>query len=149
MLPVLARIGPITIGTHDFFTILGLLVGLSLYYRALRRERMLSSQIMLISVAAILGGAIGARLITGWEAIDKVQAAGLPLTYILTHGPKSIIGGLAGDEEQTVQYEGLADEPSGPELETPGPSVPVTGTVKLATPERPIGSSTNGSTANT
>jgi phosphatidylglycerol---prolipoprotein diacylglyceryl transferase len=96
MLPVLARIGPITIGTHDFFTVLGLLVGLALYYWALRRERMLSSQIMLISVAAILGGAIGARLITGWEAIGNVQAAGLPLTYILTHGPKSIIGGLAG-----------------------------------------------------
>ena len=96
MLPVLARIGPITIGTHDFFTILGLLVGLALYYRALRRERMLTSQIVLISGAAILGGAIGARLITGWEAIDNVQAAGLPITYVLTHGPKSIIGGLAG-----------------------------------------------------
>ena len=29
-----------------------------------------------------------------------------------------VIGGLAGDEEQTVQYEGLADEPRGAELET-------------------------------
>jgi phosphatidylglycerol:prolipoprotein diacylglycerol transferase len=96
MLPVLARIGPFTIGTHDFLTIVGLLVGLALYYWALRRERMLSSQIVLISVAAIVGGSIGARLITGWEAIDDVQAAGLPLTYVLTHGPKSIIGGLAG-----------------------------------------------------
>jgi prolipoprotein diacylglyceryltransferase len=96
MLPVLARIGPITIGTHDFFTILGLLVGLAFYYRVLRRERMLSTEIVLISAAAIIGGAIGARLITGWEAIDDVQAAGMPLTYVLTHGPKSIIGGLAG-----------------------------------------------------
>jgi phosphatidylglycerol:prolipoprotein diacylglycerol transferase len=96
MLPVLARIGPITIGTHDFFTVLGLLVGLAFYYRVLRREGVLGTQIVLISAAAIVGGAIGARLITGWEAIDDVQAAGLPLTYVLTHGPKSIIGGLAG-----------------------------------------------------
>src|SRR6185503_14667771 len=29
-----------------------------------------------------------------------------------------VIGGLAGDEEQTLQYEGLADEPSGVELDS-------------------------------
>jgi phosphatidylglycerol:prolipoprotein diacylglycerol transferase len=96
MLPVLARFGPLTIGTHDFFTILGLLAGFALYYRALRRDRILGGPIALISVAAVLGGALGARLITSWEILGDVQAAGLPLTYVLTHGPKSIIGGLAG-----------------------------------------------------
>jgi len=96
MLPVLARFGPITIGTHDFFTLLGLLAGFALYYRALRRDRILSPQITLISVAAVLGGALGARLITSWEILDDVNAANLPLTYVLTHGPKSILGGLAG-----------------------------------------------------
>lgn len=96
MLPVLARLGPITIGTHDFFTILGLLAGFALYYRALRRDGILSPQITLISVAAVFGGALGARLITSWEVFDDVQSAGLPLSYVLTHGPKSIIGGLAG-----------------------------------------------------
>ena len=96
MLPVLARLGPITIGTHDFLTMLGLLAGFALYYRALRRDRILSPQITLISIAAILGGAIGARFITSWEVLDDVNAANLPLTYVLTHGPKSILGGLAG-----------------------------------------------------
>ena len=96
MLPVLARLGPITIGTHDFFTLLGLAAGFALYYRALRRDRILGPQIALISVAAILGGALGARLITSWEILDDVNAAQLPLTYVLTHGPKSILGGLAG-----------------------------------------------------
>jgi prolipoprotein diacylglyceryltransferase len=96
MLPVLARLGPITIGTHDFFTIAGLLAGFAFYYRALRRDRLLSPQITLISVAAILGGALGARLITSWEILDDVNTAHLPLTYVLTHGPKSILGGLAG-----------------------------------------------------
>lgn len=96
MFPTLARLGPISIGTHDFFTVLGLLAGFALYYRALRRDRMLGSQITIISIAAILGGALGARLITSWEILDKVNTANLPLTYLLTHGPKSILGGLAG-----------------------------------------------------
>jgi len=96
MLPTLAEFGPITIGTHDVFTVLGLVVGMALYYRALRCDGALDSQIMTISLAAILGGVLGARLITSWEVIDEVQAAGLPFTYVVTHGPKSIIGGLAG-----------------------------------------------------
>ena len=96
MVPTLARLGPISIGTHDFFTVLGLFAGFALYYRALRRDRILGPQITLISIAAILGGALGARLITSWEILDDVNAANLPLTYVLTHGPKSIVGGLAG-----------------------------------------------------
>jgi prolipoprotein diacylglyceryltransferase len=96
MYPVLVQGGPIGIGTHDFFTLLGLAVGVGLYYRSLRRDHMLDPRIVTISVAAIIGGALGARLVTSWEVIDEVQAAGLPLTYVITHGPKSIIGGLAG-----------------------------------------------------
>ena len=55
MLPILARFGPITIGTHDFFTLLGLVAGFWLYYRHLRRETILDGRIALISVAAVLG----------------------------------------------------------------------------------------------
>ena len=96
MAPVLAQVGPFTLYTHDLFTLLGILAGLALYYRALRRDRILDGRIVLISLAAITGGAIGARLITSWEVIDEVSTAGLPLTYVITHGPRSIIGGLAG-----------------------------------------------------
>ncbi|HEX7196631.1 MAG TPA: prolipoprotein diacylglyceryl transferase family protein [Candidatus Limnocylindria bacterium] len=96
MAPILVQIGPVTLYTHDFFTIAGILAGLALYYRALRRDRVLDGRIVLISVAAIAGGAIGARLLTSWEVLDEVQAANLPLTYVITHGPRSIIGGLAG-----------------------------------------------------
>ena len=96
MLPVLFRAGPVTLYTHDAFTIVGILAGLVLYYRALRRDRILDQRIVLISVAALLGGAVGARLITSWEILDEANAAGLPLTYVVTHGPRSIIGGLAG-----------------------------------------------------
>lgn len=96
MTPILAEIGPLTLFTHDVFTLAGILAGLALYYRALRRDRMLDGRIVLISVAALAGGAIGARLITSWEILDEVAAADLPITYVVTHGPRSIIGGLAG-----------------------------------------------------
>ena len=96
MAPVLAQVGPFTLYTHDVFTILGVLAGLAFYYRALRRDRVLDRRIVLISLAAIVGGALGARVITSWEVIDEVSTAGLPLTYVITHGPRSIIGGLAG-----------------------------------------------------
>ena len=96
MTPVLAEIGPLTLFTHDVFTVAGVLAGLALYYRALRRDRVLDGRIVLISLAAVAGGAVGARLITSWEVLDEVTAADLPLTYVVTHGPRSIIGGLVG-----------------------------------------------------
>ena len=96
MIPVLVEIGPVTLMTHDVFTVAGVLAGLVLYYRALRRDRVLDGRIVLISLAAIAGGVIGARLITSWEILDEVTTAQLPLTYVVTHGPRSIIGGLAG-----------------------------------------------------
>jgi phosphatidylglycerol---prolipoprotein diacylglyceryl transferase len=96
MHPVLVEIGPFTIGTHDAFTLAGFAAGFVIYYRALRRDGLLDQRIVLISIAAILGGALGARLITGWEVADEVSAANLPITYVLTHGPRSILGGLAG-----------------------------------------------------
>ena len=95
MLPTV-ELGSVQVSTHDFFTMLGLLVGVVWYYRALHRDRLLEPRIVIISVAALLGGAVGAHLITSWEVADEVAQAGLPLTYVLTHGPKSILGGLAG-----------------------------------------------------
>jgi phosphatidylglycerol---prolipoprotein diacylglyceryl transferase len=95
MLPSLG-LGGVQLSTHDLFTMLGLFVGMAWYYRELQRERLFEPRIVVISVAALLGGAVGAHVLTSWEAADQVTRAGLPLTYVLTHGPKSILGGLAG-----------------------------------------------------
>ena len=95
MFPVV-EIGPLTFFTHDLFTVLGLAAGIALYWRALRRDGILDPRIVAISLVALAGGAIGARLLTSWEIIDEVQAANLPLTYVVTHGPRSIIGGIVG-----------------------------------------------------
>jgi prolipoprotein diacylglyceryltransferase len=92
----MGQLGPFTLYTHDFFTLIGFAAGFALYYRALRRDRVLDHRIVLISLAAFLGGALGARLATSWEVLDEVTANDLPITYLLTHGPRSIVGGLAG-----------------------------------------------------
>ena len=75
MAPILAQVGPLTLYTHDVFTVAGILAGLAIYYRALRRDDVLDGRIVLISIAAIAGGALGARLLTSWEVIDEVRAA--------------------------------------------------------------------------
>src|SRR6478736_8116914 len=66
MLPVLS-IGPFTVATHDAFSLIALAVGLALYYVALRRQGLLEPTIVTISAAAVVGGVLGARLITSWE----------------------------------------------------------------------------------
>jgi len=97
MHPVLFRLGPVIIYTHDFFTTLGLLAGLALYYYELKRREMLSWRIVVISVVAILGGGLGARTITAWEHLSYYKNFGsVPLSYLIAHSGKSIIGGIAG-----------------------------------------------------
>ena len=97
MHPVLGQIGPITILTHDAFTILALAVGLAIYYRELAGRGWLDGPIVWISLAAIVGGAIGARAITAWEHPDYYAAfANRPFTQIIEGSGKSIIGAVAG-----------------------------------------------------
>src|SRR4029077_8519667 len=38
MHPILVQLGPLTVMTHDAFTVLALTVGLAIYYRELRRR---------------------------------------------------------------------------------------------------------------
>ena len=97
MLPVLAELGPLRLVTHDVFTVLGLLAGLAIYYRELRRRGMLEHRIVLISMAVVLGGAFGARLITAWEHLDYYRMFGeAPFTWVIEHSGKSLIGAIAG-----------------------------------------------------
>jgi prolipoprotein diacylglyceryltransferase len=97
MVPTLGQIGPFVIGTHDTFTVLAIAVGLAVYYRELRRRGMLGPTIVWISLAAILGAAFGARLITAWEHPAYYAAfAEVPLTVAIEHSGKSLLGALAG-----------------------------------------------------
>jgi prolipoprotein diacylglyceryltransferase len=99
MYPSLVQAGPLTVGTHDVFSLLAVAVGLAIYYRTLRARGMLDERIVLVSMAVVLGGIIGARTITAWENTDEIGRAleaGAPLSWVILHGNKSILGGLAG-----------------------------------------------------
>lgn len=97
MYPTLARWGELTLYTHDVFSVVALVVGFAIYYAELRRRGWLDSTIVWISLAALLGGAIGARVVTAWERPEIYAAiTSLPLTVAIERSGKSIIGGIAG-----------------------------------------------------
>ena len=97
MYPTLARWGEFTLYTHDVFSVAAIAVGFAIYYAELRRRGWLDSTIFWISLAALLGGAIGARLITSWERPEVYAAfTSLPLTVAIERSGKSIIGAIAG-----------------------------------------------------
>ncbi len=97
MHPTLLDLGSVRIPTHDAFSMLALIVGLAIYYRELRRRGWLEPTIVWISVAAVLGAAIGARAITSWEHLEIYAAfADRPFTEVIERSGKSILGGIAG-----------------------------------------------------
>jgi uncharacterized protein YhbP (UPF0306 family) len=64
--------------------------------------------------AAVVGIAVTDRFEIVFDTVDSTRKA-----RNLRRNPRLafVIGGLTGGEERTVQYEGIADEPSGSELE--------------------------------
>jgi prolipoprotein diacylglyceryl transferase len=94
MLPVLFRIGPYAVGTHDVFVLLGVTVATLIFFYEARRRRMLNEQMLWIAIGALVTGAIAAKLSTAWEYI--VLAPEPSLLGMIERGGKSILGGLAG-----------------------------------------------------
>jgi phosphatidylglycerol:prolipoprotein diacylglycerol transferase len=95
--PVLIQLGTLRVMTHDAFTVLALAIGFAIYYRELRVRGWLDERIVWISLGALLGGAIGARLITSWEHLEVYAALGdRPFTEVIEHSGKSILGAIAG-----------------------------------------------------
>jgi phosphatidylglycerol---prolipoprotein diacylglyceryl transferase len=96
MVPTL-RLGDISVGTHDLFSIAGILAGLALYYLALRRRGMLDERILFISLAVLIGGGIGGRLLLAFEHLEAYADLGsAPLTWVIEHSGKSLLGAIAG-----------------------------------------------------
>ncbi|HEY3335348.1 MAG TPA: prolipoprotein diacylglyceryl transferase family protein [Candidatus Limnocylindrales bacterium] len=96
MLPVL-RVGDIAVGTHDLFSTAGIALGIALYFLALQRRGMLDERIALISVAVLIGGGVGGRLLLSWEHLEAYEDLGsAPLTWVIEHSGKSLLGAIAG-----------------------------------------------------
>jgi prolipoprotein diacylglyceryl transferase len=98
MRPVLFELGGIPIYSHGFFLTLGLLVCLAVLIYEARRRRWPASEVVPITLAAFVGGVLGARLAMlffhGWDVAPIV------FDYFALFdpsiGPGSILGGIAG-----------------------------------------------------
>jgi prolipoprotein diacylglyceryl transferase len=98
MYPVLFEINGIPIYAHGFFFLLGLLAGLALLIAEARRRRWPKEEVIPITLAAFVGGMIGARLsilfFNGWETAPLVL--NFYALFDPRVGPGSILGGVAG-----------------------------------------------------
>lgn len=98
MRPVLLTINGIPIYSHGFFFLLGLSVGLAVLIIEARRRRWPKEEVIPITLAAFVGGMIGARVsilfFNGW------QTAPVVLNFFALFdpriGPGSILGAVAG-----------------------------------------------------
>ncbi len=98
MYPIVFYIGDLPIYAHGFFFLLGLLAGLAMLIYEARRRRWPKEEVVPITLAAFVGGMIGARLsilfFNGWETAPIV------LNFFALFdpriGPGSILGAVAG-----------------------------------------------------
>lgn len=93
MIPDLFRIGPVNVGTHDFFVALAVLVAAVPFFYEARRRGMMSDQLYLVVGSTLVFGAIGAKLSTVWEYL--LAAAHPTLLGAWVDGGRSVLGGLA------------------------------------------------------
>ena len=62
MVPVLFHIGSIPVRTHEFFTLVGVIAGVIVLVIESRRRGMFDQRLLWLTLGALVGGAIGARL---------------------------------------------------------------------------------------
>ncbi len=98
MIPVLFQIGGVKIYSHGFFFLMALLSGLALLVYEAKRRRWPKEEVIPITLAAFVGGMIGARLsilfFNGWETAPIVL--NFYALFDPRIGPGSILGGVAG-----------------------------------------------------
>jgi prolipoprotein diacylglyceryltransferase len=98
MRPVLFVIGGVPIYSHGFFLLVGLLAGLGWLIVEARRRRWPKEEVIPITLAAFVGGMMGARLsilfFNGWETAPIVL--NFYNLFDPRIGPGSILGAVAG-----------------------------------------------------
>jgi prolipoprotein diacylglyceryl transferase len=98
MRPVLFELGGIPIYSHGFFLTLGLLVCLAILIYEARRRRWPAHEVVPITLAAFVGGVLGARLAMLFfqgPDVARVVVDSFAL-FDPSIGPGSILGGIAG-----------------------------------------------------
>jgi len=92
--PILFKIGTLEINSYSFFVILGLIIGLVVYYKLAKKEKQLSEKSFYILMAGLLGGIIGAKIPTWIINFPEIIKNFPDLTLILSG--RTITGGLIG-----------------------------------------------------
>lgn len=98
MHPILFYLGPLPIYAHGFFLLLGLVAGFALLFAEARRRRWPKEEVIPITLAAFVGGMMGARLSILF--FNGLATAPVVLNFFALFdpriGPGSILGGVAG-----------------------------------------------------
>jgi phosphatidylglycerol---prolipoprotein diacylglyceryl transferase len=94
MFPTLFRIGPLEVGSHDAFVVLGAFCATVVFAREAVRRRMLDERVVWIAIGSLVCGALAAKASTAWRYV--AEAPELSLAGVLLYGGKSVLGGLAG-----------------------------------------------------
>lgn len=98
MSPVLFKIGDISIYAHGFFVLLGLIVGLVVLVLEARRRHWPKEEVIPITLAAFVGGMMGARVsmlfFHGWDVAPV--ALNFYALFDPRYGVGSILGAVAG-----------------------------------------------------
>jgi prolipoprotein diacylglyceryltransferase len=98
MHPVLFTLGGVPVYAHGFFLLLGLLAGLAVLIAEARRRRWPKEEVIPITLAAFVGGMIGARVAIFFFNGPQTAPVALNLFALFDPriGPGSILGGVAG-----------------------------------------------------
>ena len=94
MYPVLLRLGPVSIGTHDVLVALGIAVAALVFLGEVRRRGVRDDRIWYVVAGALVGGALLGRLGTWLQHLDPRDNATLMEQWL--YGNRSILSGLVG-----------------------------------------------------
>jgi len=98
MYPILFQVGGLTVYSHGFFLLLGLLVAMSWLAYEAKRRNWSKEEAIPIAMGAFVGGMFGARLSILF--FHGLESAPIVLDYFAMFdpriGPGSILGGVAG-----------------------------------------------------
>jgi prolipoprotein diacylglyceryltransferase len=94
MHPVIARLGPVAILSHDVFVALGIGVAAAVLLWEIRRRRAQDDRLWYVLAGALVGGALLARLGTWAQHLDLRDNASPAAQW--AYGNRSILSGLVG-----------------------------------------------------
>lgn len=94
MIPVLFHLGPVPIGTHDFFVAAGVAVAVAVFVLEARRRRMTDRRLVWVVLGAVITGGLFARASTAWRYLAADPEPTLVGAWL--YGGRSVLGGLAG-----------------------------------------------------